>query len=157
MWKSKTKNLTLSILLLIVVCYASWRLFLADVYWRKTDIIYAAWRQPDQSNSNWSNMNFDPYLLDSLFEFLITGADFSNTNSSHTDIAVKFKNTKFTNANLKNARLQISTFWNADLEGADLLFIARSLRRSNLIPGRLPRRCRSLAMTVSEKPPCNNT
>lgn len=160
MWKSKTRLLTLLIPFLIVLGFAEWRLSLADVYWQKTDIVYAAWRQPDQSDSNWSNMNFDPHLLGSLFGLLITDADFSNANLSHTDITAKFKNTRFTdanmqkgsffrcifkgcdlrNANFKNARLQISTFWNvdlrdADLEGADLSFVnfyQSDLRGANL-------------------------
>jgi uncharacterized protein YjbI with pentapeptide repeats len=120
MWKSKTKILTLSILLLIVICFAGWRLSLADVYWRKTDIIYAAWRQSDQSNRNWSNMNFEPYLLGSTFGLLITDADFSNANLSHTDITAKFENTKFSNANMQKSSFFRCIFRGCDLRNANL-------------------------------------
>lgn len=162
MRKSKTKILALLIIFSIVLRFAGWRLSLADAYWQKTDIIYAAWRQPYQVGSNWSNMYFEPHLLGSVFGLLITGADFSEADLSHTDITAKFQSTKFTdailqessffrcifkgcdlrNADLKNARLQISTFWdvdlrNADLEGADLSFVNfyRSDRRGANLKG----------------------
>jgi uncharacterized protein YjbI with pentapeptide repeats len=140
MRKSKLKVITLSILLLIAVCYAAWQAFLADKYYRKVDVAYAAWRQPDQEDTDWSNTVFTSNVP-SFYDLKLVGKNFSEANFSHGGfIQTHFENTKFIHANMKNSDFSFCVFkWcdlrKVDLRNADLryvLFWHVDLRGANL-------------------------
>jgi uncharacterized protein YjbI with pentapeptide repeats len=149
MRKSKLKVLMLFIPLLIVICYAGWRAFLADKYYRRIDPAYAAWRQPDQEGTDWSNTIFTSNAP-SFYDLKLVGKNFSNANFSHGGfIQTHFENTKFIHANMANSTFTFCVFKgcdlrNVDLRNADLRFVLfwhADLRGANLANARLYGAC----------------
>lgn len=128
------------LMLLIFLCLVGWQAFVWDGYLQKVDVAYAAWRQPNQSGSNWSNIVFRSNIP-ALFNLNLGGKNFSNASFVNGGLYhTNFENTKFIHAKMKNSHFEHCVFKQCDLRNADLkdahleytLFRDTSLRGANL-------------------------
>lgn len=120
-----TAKIFILLIFLIVLCLVG---FFVDKHLQKVDIIYAAWRQPNQIGSDWSNRIFvsrypDLFttLFGSLFSLKAINVNFNDANFLNGGINDTYlQNTNFVNANMENSYFIRCTFKGCNLKNADL-------------------------------------
>jgi uncharacterized protein YjbI with pentapeptide repeats len=128
------------LMLIIIVCFVALQASLWDRYLRKIDIAYAAWRQPNQSGSIWTNTVFYS-KFPVLYRLNLVNKNFNSAKFVRGGLyKASFENTKFIHAYMTYSHFEHCIFnqcdlRNADLRNADLngtLFRDTDLRDANL-------------------------